>query len=110
MKPQPKSFLVSTYIFGLANLLYRSNRLIVYFCSLHMRWCVKHSVFTILASEGTPKFKEAKAKEGDMVEQEATTQVVSGMLVHLRPCYLSQPCLYVGLELLLLLFQMVMGS
>jgi hypothetical protein len=84
----------------------------VYFCSLRWRWCVKHSVFTILASEGTPKFKkkkEAKAKEGDMVEHEATTQVFSGMLVHLRPCYLSQPCLYVGLELLLL-FRMVMGS
>jgi hypothetical protein len=29
----------------IANLLHQSNRLIVYFCSLCWRWCVKHSVF-----------------------------------------------------------------
>jgi hypothetical protein len=46
-------------------------------------------VFTILALEGMPKLKkkknEAKAKEGEMAEHEATTKVVSGIHVHLWP-------------------------
>jgi hypothetical protein len=43
--------------------------------------------FTILALEGMPKLKkkEAKAREGEMAEHEATTKVVSGIYVHLWP-------------------------
>jgi hypothetical protein len=71
--------------------------------------------FMILALEGAPKLnkkkkKKAKAKEGEREEQEVSTKVVSGMHVHLRPCYLSQPCLSVGLELVFLLSLMAMGS
>jgi hypothetical protein len=66
----------------------------------------------------------AKAKAGEREVQEFTTKVVSGMHVHLRPCYLShdsqpclyiglddsQPCLYIGLDLVFLLFRVAMGS